>query len=329
MTAAGKKIGNDLFVISWFVETSSYDDGIFIKKLNETDSRLSSSCKLMSFGSQTKTLNLVLSKLLSSSAEKEENELLLPTVTVTNEQCVLMTPTKSILTGRWIWKASFKCNTPFKCENGLYPSNCCTHRSNYNFQILIHFTQPLCSIGEGEKNVLNHLSKLLEDQTLSDVTFQVQGESIKAHSILVAAGSPVLAAMFEQNFIEKHTRVIKIQDIKAPVFKQLLQYMYTGKASEIGKEDIARDLLVAADKYGVESLKEECIKILIENLNSSNAIPILILAHLHSAPILLQATLSFMSLNGKGVCSHSIAWKQLMKNYPDLCYTATKHIVGF
>ena len=176
---------------------------------------------------------------------------------------------------------------------------------------------------------MNHLSLLFEDPTLSDLAFEVEGEFIIAHSIIVAARSPVLAAMFQHDFSERHARVVIVQDTKALVFKQLLRYIYTGKAPDIGKEDIARDLLVAADKYAVESLKEECIEILIEMTNVDNAIPILILAHPHSAPKLLQKTLPFLSLNGKAVCSRSIEWKQLMKNYPDLCYTASKQIFGF
>ena len=84
------------------------------------------------------------------------------------------------------------------------------------------------SIGGGGKGVLNHLSQLLEDQTLSDVFFEVAGEFIKAHSIFVAARSPVLAAMFRHDCAQRLTSFVKILDTKAHVFKQLLRYFYTG-----------------------------------------------------------------------------------------------------
>ena len=327
--AAGKKIGSDSFLISFSFSAVLTGSGeIKVNPLNSIDKRLSSSCTLKYVGNRTPQLDIELNHLLQKGF-KACNEAQLPVVSLTHGPCVLMTPIK-LENGYWLWKTSFKCSYPTRCANGVCLCNYCANSSSaFKFEVAVHFSKPGSILGEGEKNVLTHLSQLLEDQTLSDVTFQVQGESIKAHSILVSAGSPVLAAMFQQDFIEKHTRDVKIQDTKAKVFKQLLRYIYTGKAPEIGNEDIARDLLVAADKYAVESLKEECIEILIEKLSVGNAIPILILAHLHSAPKLLQATLLFMSLNGKAVCSRSMEWKQLMKSYPDLCYTATKHIVGF
>jgi len=88
--------------------------------------------------------------------------------------------------------------------------------------------------------------------------------------------------MFQHDFEEYRTRTVVIDDTKAQVFLQLLQYLYTGTASEMEKEDITVDLLVAADKYGVESLKEECAMLIGRNLKTENIINILILAHLHS-----------------------------------------------
>jgi len=330
MTAAasGKKIGSDSFLISFSPVLYGRTGEIKVNPLTSTDKRLSSSCTLKYKGNRTPQLDIELNNLLQNDF-KACNEAQLPVVSLTHGPCVLMTPIK-LQNGYWSWITSFKCSYPTRCsDDEVCLSNYCANRSaTFQFEFAVHFSTPCSILGEGEKNVLAHLSQLLEDQTLSDVTFQVQGESIKAHSILVAAGSPVLAAMFQQDFIEKRTRDVKIQDTKAKVFKQLLRYIYTGKAPEIGNEDIARDLLVAADKYAVECLKEECIEILIMKLSVGNAIPILILAHLHSAPKLLQTTLSFMSLNGKAVCLRSMEWGQLMKNYPDLCYTATKYIVG-
>ena len=332
MTAAGKKIGSDLFLISFSFSAASTGTGeIKVNTLTHMDKRLSSSCTLKYQGNRTQQLDIELNNLLKKNF-KACNEAQLPVVSLTHGPCVLMAPIK-LENGYWSWKTSFKCSYPstarYCSDDGVCLCNFCYTNRAFKFEVAVQFSKPGSILGKGEKNVLAHLSQLLEDQTSSDVTFQVQDESIKAHSILVSAGSPVLAAMFQQDFIEKHTRDVKIQDTKAKVFKQLLRYIYTGKAPEIGNEDIARDLLVAADKYAVESLKEECIEILIRKLSVGNAIPILILAHLHSAPKLLQATLLFMSLNGKEVCSRSMEWKQLMKSYPDLCYTATKHIVGF
>ena len=166
---------------------------------------------------------------------------------------------------------------------------------------------------------LERLSLLLADTSLSDVTFRVEGETIKAHRAIVTAGSPVLSAMFQHNFQENRTRTVIIEDTKPLIFKQLLQYLYTGTATEMEKEEVAIDLLVAADKYGVDSLKEECSIILGRKFKLDNVIPILIIAHLHSIPKLFQLAMDFMAKNCRIVCSLS-DYAKLMESYPKLCF---------
>ena len=334
MTVVINKMNNDLILISIsdsFPSTGSRQ--VAIPGLKTLDRRLSSSCSVKYQGYRSKQLDIEFSNLFSTAVKiKEENDEILPTIffkpnlTANSQSVVMMTPTK--LNHVWSWKASFKCYSAARLCKTVCPTNHCTSASHPNFEILINL-HSCSSLREGERNVLNHLSWLLEDQTLSDVTFQVQGETIKAHTIIISAGSPVLSAMFTQDFIERKTKVVTIQDTKPQVFKQLLHYLYTGKAPDLEKEDVSHDLLITADKYGVDLLKEECAEVLIKRLDVNNAIQTLILAHLHSAPKLLQSTLSYMSHNGKAICSRSHEWIPLMINYPDLCYLATKHIVGF
>jgi len=195
----------------------------------------------------------------------------------------------------------------------------------FSVDILIDFKDDSVYLKTGEKNVLDHLSKLLKEEYLADVTFKVKNETLKAHRIIVASGSPVLSAMFQQDFVEKKTGIVEIEDTQPEVFRQLLQYLYTGQSDDMHKEEMALNLLVTADKYGVESLKEECALILIKNLKVENATQILLTAHLHSSSKLLQQTMSFISKNGKAICSKA-DWLKLMKHYPDLCFQATQLI---
>ena len=91
---------------------------------------------------------------------------------------------------------------------------------------------------------------------------------------------------------------------------------------------MAEDLLVAADKYAVEALKEECAAQLAKDLKVENACRILIRAHLHSSPELHQSALEFMGKNGKAVCSRP-DWLKLLKEYPELAFQVTQVMVGF
>ena len=250
---------------------------------------------------------------------------MLPIIFATiNGRCQRMTPKKGA-GGVWSWNTSWTiaqaaCTKRYH-RNPNYDGHCenSPHSPFFSVDVVIDFKDDLTYMKKGEKNILGHLAKLLNDPSLADVSFKVKNETLKAHTIIVSAGSPVLSAMFQSNFVESRTRIVEIKDTKPAVFKQLLQYLYTGQALEIKQEGMAHDLLVAADKYGVESLKEECANVLIKNLKVETAAQTLITAHLHSSSELYEATLTFMSKHGKAICSRR-DWMELIKNYPELCF---------
>lgn len=221
-------------------------------------------------------------------------------------------------------------NANWKCERLPYLTTNCApreYRSPFS-QVILNLSHPLESANdlipfnrvlmkESEKFVLERVASLLQDQSFVDVTFFVKGVQVKAHSVILAAGSPVLSAMFQHDFLENRTRTVNIEDTKPHIFKQLLQYLYTGTASEMEKEEVTVDLLVASDKYGVNSLKEECTLFLSRNLKSENVINYLIVAHLHSVPYLYQSAVEFMEKNSKQVCLLP-DFQKLIENYPTL-----------
>jgi len=102
-----------------------------------------------------------------------------------------------------------------------------------------------------------HLSTLLENKTLSDIEFDVVGEKIAAHSLILAAGSPIMAAVFKENELlkndenRKSTRTFPVKGTTAAVFRQLLQFMYTGEAPQLEQEGMAVQLFELAEKYAV------------------------------------------------------------------------------
>ncbi len=223
------------------------------------------------------------------------------------------------------WTASWNEKTCTYCYSHSQCQYCGVNHSGIGFEILIDFTPG--SLKKGSQHVLDHLLNLWKTKTLADVEFQCDGKSIKAHTLILASGSPVLAAMFENDFKEKQKRVANITDIKANIFENLLQYIYTGEvALETEVKDVA-DLLVAAEKYAVETLKEECALYLSLDLKVENAARYLVLAHLHNSTVLHEATLQFMSENSKAVCSRK-DWMDIIKNYPELCFQATQLMVG-
>ena len=62
----------------------------------------------------------------------------------------------------------------------------------------------------------------------------------------ILARSPVFAAMFEHEMEERKQNRVAITDVDHEVLKEMLRFIYTGKAPNL--EKMADDLLAAADK---------------------------------------------------------------------------------
>ena len=102
----------------------------------------------------------------------------------------------------------------------------------------IQFKVPECRLAED-------LGLMFENQRFSDVTLCVNGREFQAHKAILAARSPVLAALFHN----KLNRVDIDGAISADVFEELLRFIYTGHVDQL--EVVARDLLPIAVKFKV------------------------------------------------------------------------------
>ena len=223
------------------------------------------------------------------------------------------------------WNGSF----PYVPLSNLYdPTGYCSS-NGYKyavFQLTLEFKDT--SFAEGERHVLTHLSKLLDTQAMADVTFIVKKEKIGAHSAIVVSGSPVLCTMLEKDkFKEGRTKVVEIDDIDPLVFKEMLRYLYTGKAPKLDEDGMTEPLFLAADKYQIEALKDLCEQSLIAKLNLETVVHFLVVAHLYTAPQLLEASLKFLASRKTEVWTRS-EWKELMKTYPDLFFLASHRMIG-
>ena len=204
---------------------------------------------------------------------------------------------------------------------------------SFSFDILVDLYPGCVTIfKKGTQNVFNNMVNLWENKTLADVTFKCQGISIPAHTNILSCSSPVLATLLQSDFQEKRERIVEITDIKPKVFENFLRYLYTGDAfvtgENIADEDV-EDLLVAAEKYLVESLKEECAVRLSKKVKTGNALRYLVLAHLNNSPTLHTSTLNFIAENANKttVRSRKTDWMQMIKNYPVLAFQVIERLV--
>lgn len=177
-----------------------------------------------------------------------------------------------------------------------------------------------------DKVLLRHLKSFLHDGIYSDVQFVITGEKISGHTLIIKEGSPVLAAMFQNDMTEASSRTVIINDVEPIVFRQLLCYLYTGEALEVKDDGMETEpFFIAADKYGVDSLKDWCGAVMSKKLKVDNAMRFLVLAHLHSAKKLEENCICFIVRN-KSVFWQQPEFKQLGENYFKLFFDITRRM---
>jgi len=172
----------------------------------------------------------------------------------------------------------------------------------------VQFKVPECRLSDD-------LGKLFEDQKFSDVTLSVSGREFLAHKAILAARSPVFAAMFDHDMEERKHNRVAITDVDHEVLREMLRFIYTGRATNLDK--MADDLLAAADKYALDRLKVMCEEALCTNLSIENAADILILADLHSADQLKAQAIDFINTHATDVMD-TIGWKSMITSHPHL-----------
>eukprot|EP00743_Colponemidia_sp_Colp-15_P011321 GILK01012614.1.p1 GENE.GILK01012614.1~~GILK01012614.1.p1 ORF type:complete len:1132 (-),score=289.02 GILK01012614.1:43-3438(-) len=108
---------------------------------------------------------------------------------------------------------------------------------------------------------------------------------------------------------------IEIVDCPWNVFRLVLEYMYKGTL-RIDNSN-ALDVLVAADRYGVRKLRDECIHRLTESLTANNVVKILLRDNLKNVDQLVQTCIQFARQNFAVVTGLS-EFMELCKLRPDV-----------
>ena len=140
---------------------------------------------------------------------------------------------------------------------------------------------------------------------------------------MLAARSSVFAAMFKHEMAENINNTVNITDINHEVFEEVLRYIYTGKISSL-TDEIATELLVAADKYELDRLKIICEIFIGKNMTKNNVTDILIVANAHRSTLLKAQAIEFIATHMKDVMDTD-GYKSTRKSHPDLieeCYNA-------
>jgi hypothetical protein len=123
----------------------------------------------------------------------------------------------------------------------------------------------------------------------------------RAHSVILKARSPYIRCMLSTNMQEAASLHIVETEVEPVVFEQLLRWFYTDRVEEGAMEAMGEYLLLAANKYGCEALKQVCELQLCRSVAVESAAARLVLAEQAEAEQLKEACLEFIRLHGAEV----------------------------
>ena len=170
---------------------------------------------------------------------------------------------------------------------------------------------------------LHHdIGQVFESEKFSDIKLNANNEIFHAHKIVLASRSPVFAAMFDHEMLEKVEGSVIIEDIDKKVFKEVLRYIYTGQALNL--EETVFGLLSAADKYDLNELMTLGANYLCNHLTSKNVSDVLILADAHCSGKLKAVAIKFINTHAESVIVTS-GYQSLLNDHLHLiadCYQA-------
>jgi speckle-type POZ protein len=163
----------------------------------------------------------------------------------------------------------------------------------------------------------SNMLSLLEDEKHFDFTISAGNKNFKVHKAVLAARSPVLSAMLDHdNTEEARTGIMNITDVDGPVIKEMLKFLYSGYYSETD-HDLAEDLLIAADKYRLDDLKQHCERTLMKGINFENACQLLILGDIYCAKNLKDTAVRFITRNATQITATE-GWNAILREHSSL-----------
>ena len=156
------------------------------------------------------------------------------------------------------------------------------------------------------------IQRLYMDETTADVAFEVGGEDAKEHAKKVAKTSPVI--FHAHRLILKQcapqlaelcgeggggTTSVAIADVKPDNFRNLLSYVYGKEVPEKEMRASAKDLIGAADKYGISHLKLEAEACFVKSteIDMENVMEHLLYADAMNCALLKEAVMDFLVEN--------------------------------
>ncbi|GBO29071.1 TD and POZ domain-containing protein 3 [Araneus ventricosus] len=212
----------------------------------------------------------------------------------------------------------------------------CTFSTGVEFETLeeIQHELPIAALNQSCRNASNEnsykaaeklsactsasedMKAIYVNQCLTDVVLKTKTKTFPAHRIVLCARSSVFKAMLTNDMKEKHTGCIQVDDLEDDTVQQLLLFLYSDNLETLQWESAIK-LYNAGDKYAIEKLKVLCSSFLVENVTTSTASELLLLADTHNDSDLKNPAEDFILTHDEEIFDAE-DWKNLEKINPQL-----------
>eukprot|EP00956_Cyclotella_meneghiniana_P018427 scaffold30656_cov62-Cyclotella_meneghiniana.AAC.3 len=141
------------------------------------------------------------------------------------------------------------------------------------------------------------VSNLMKNENDADVTFDVKGQLMYAHTIILKERAPDLVTDFCDACDKSNP--IPIQDVEPEVFKAMLQHAYAHNICPTMWKDHTKEILEASGKYGFNELKSEAEALYLKSeITVDSVIDKLLYADSYNLSMLKKATMGFIVKHG-------------------------------
>lgn len=149
-----------------------------------------------------------------------------------------------------------------------------------------------------EPRLSESFDKMFENKLHTDAILVCQRKEIKVHNSILAARSPVFAAMFDHELAETKSGKVNIKDIEFDPLRALVKYLYTDNI-ELKDGQFALKIFVAADKYDVPSLKALAEKFIAGMINDSVVVDALAVGKTLNSEMIKNACITYITVKKK------------------------------
>jgi len=167
-----------------------------------------------------------------------------------------------------------------------------------------------------KENLSADLGELLESGESSDFTIICGEEEFPCHRGILLARSKVLKAMIKSGMKEANNGQLIIKDLEPEIVRIVLKFIYTGEVIFDNKAS-ALKLLEVGNMYELRGLKNMSEDHLIYVLGNKNVLDLLVAADMYNADILKEFAIKWIVANRTNIDKKE-GWKEVLVKFPNL-----------